>query len=462
MRRKESLILLMLLIFAQVASAEDLVVWASKGSVRAGEEIELNIIWRDVGCKEYHLVIYRTYPSGEVARYPAEGYGDPLKAPGPLGIKRVFRAEGVGTHAFRIELYCGTTLIAKSKDVKVNVTRGVSQIQLNASPREVRVGEEVTIFGSMKPERANLSLEVVSPDGARRNLTLIVENGNFSKSLLLNVSGTWRFRALWSGNKDFSGSSSDWIDVEVAKGPLKVSVRTDPPGLTVYVDGKAYPGGGDFEWEEGSIHSLSADAQRTEDGRRYVFRGWRGLSNSTSISVRAEPGSYVAEYRVQYYLNVTSELGEAEGSGWYDAGSYARAKLKTGRVEEFPWVYVFKGWGGDADGTELLSNPILMDRPKVALAKWERTLNPLYIVTIASVSLAVIFGLTTLYLSLKYRARREKKPSDERVRRIREKISKLEEMRRRGEIPEGVYMRLKREYMMELRRIKERGREGRG
>jgi hypothetical protein len=232
-------------------------------------------------------------------------------------------------------------------------------------------------------------------------------------------------------------------------------VRTDPPGLTVYVDGKAYPGGGDFEWEEGSIHSLSADAQRTEDGRRYIFRGWRGMSNSTSISVRAEPSSYVAEYRVQYYLNVTSELGEAEGSGWYDAGSYARAKLKTDKIEEFPWIYVFKGWGGDANGSSLISDPILMDKPKVALAKWERTLNPLYMITILSISLAVIFGLTTFYLLLKYR--RKKKPSDERVKRIREKISKLEEMRRRGEIPEGVYVKLKREYMMELRRI--RGKE---
>ncbi|RSN68724.1 hypothetical protein D9Q81_05235 [Candidatus Korarchaeum cryptofilum] len=454
MRRKELLILLVLLIVVQAASAEDLKVWASKGSVGAGEEIELNILWGDTGCKEYHVVIYRTYPSGEVVRYPAEGYGDPLKAPGPMGIRRTFSADRAGIHTFRVELYCGTTLLAKG-DVKVNVTKGASQIYLNASPRKVRVGEEITLFGSMKPERANLSLEVVSPDGARRNLTLIVENGNFSRSLLLNVSGTWRFRALWSGNKDFSGSSSDWIDVEVAKGPLKVSVRTDPPGLTVYVDGKAYPGGGDFEWEEGSIHSLSADAQRTEDGRRYIFRGWRGMSNSTSISVRAEPSSYVAEYRVQYYLNVTSELGEAEGSGWYDAGSYARAKLKTDKIEEFPWIYVFKGWGGDANGSSLISDPILMDKPKVALAKWERTLNPLYMITILSISLAVIFGLTTFYLLLKYR--RKKKPSDERVKRIREKISKLEEMRRRGEIPEGVYVKLKREYMMELRRI--RGKE---
>jgi|GEM_PF-1542362 len=455
MSRKESLIpILMLLIVVQVVSAEDLKVWASKGSPRAGEEIELNVLWGDLGCKEYYLVIYRTYPNGEVVRYPAEGYGEPLKAPGPLGIKRTFNADRAGIHTFRLELYCGTTLIAKSSDVKVNVTKGVSHIYLNASPRKARIGEEITIFGSMKPERANLSLEVISPSGAKGNLTLIVENGNFSHSLLLNASGTWRFRAVWDGDKDFSGSSSDWIDVEIEKGPLKVSVRTDPPGLTVYVDGKAYPGGGDFDWEEGSIHSLSVDAQRTEGGRRYIFKGWRGVSNSTSISVKAEPSSYVAEYKIQYYLNVTSELGEVEGSGWYDAGSYARARLKTGRIEEFPWVYVFKGWEGDANGSELLSNPILMDGPKVVSAKWERTLNPIYVITILSISLAVIFGLTTFYLLLKYRARGRARPSDERVKRIREKISKLEEMRKRGEIPEGVYMKLKKEYMRELRRIK--------
>jgi len=76
------------------------------------------------------------------------------------------------------------------------------------------------------------------------------------------------------------------------------------------------------------------------------------------------------------------------------------------------------------------------------------------VITILSISLAVIFGLTTFYLLLKYRARGRARPSDERVKRIREKISKLEEMRKRGEIPEGVYMKLKKEYMRELRRIK--------
>ncbi|MDW8036244.1 MAG: hypothetical protein RMI85_07285, partial [Candidatus Korarchaeum sp.] len=171
--------------------------------------------------------------------------------------------------------------------------------------------------------------------------------------------------------------------------------------------------------------------------------------------------------KVQYYLNVTSELGEVEGSGWYDAGSYAKAILKQVKFEsDFPWVYVFSGWEGDAKGKELTSEPILMDGPKVAVAKWERRIEPYGIALIVALALASLFGATSLYLLYRYRkvSRLNRKPgripteAEERVRRIKEKIARLEEMRRKGEVPERVYRKLKEEYSLELRRVKEEGR----
>ncbi|MEM3372536.1 MAG: hypothetical protein QXO55_07995 [Candidatus Korarchaeum sp.] len=452
---------LILAIAPQLASAQNVKLWASKSYVTMDEGIELNLLWSDFGCPEYHVVLLRTYPNGTTLRYPAEGYGEPLKAPGVTPMRLKLEGERAGKHKFKYELYCGTSHAATSNEVEVIVSRGSSSLELRASPERLLMGEEVELSGFVSPRvSGKVSLEVISPSGSSRDIALHLD-GNFSYRLVLNESGTWRFRASWSGNIDYLGASSDWITVEVSEKPIIVQVRTDPPGLRVYVDGGAYEGGGDFEWVKGSSHNLSADAVITSDGVRYVFTGWRGKGSSRNLSLRVErPEVCVAEYKVQYYLNVTSELGEVEGSGWYDAGSYARAILKQGKLEgDFPWVYVFSGWEGDAEGKGLASEPILMDRPKSAVARWERRMEPYGLALIIATALASLFGALSLYLLYKYRWVRRERPragvDEERVRRVRERIARLEEMRKRGEVPERVYRRLKEEYSRELRRAKE-------
>lgn len=453
-------ILLTLTIAPQLASAQDAKLWAPRGYVSIDEGIELNALWSGFSCSEYHLVLLRTYPNGTTSRYPAEGYGEALKAPiSPIKL----RLDGgiAGKHKFKYELYCGTDHVATSNEVEVIVSKGSSSVEVRASPDRVVKGGEVGIAGSVSPKlRGEAVLEIVSPSGSKREVVLNFDGG-FSYRLALNESGTWRFRAYWSGNSDYLGASSEWITVEVSEKLIRVRASTDPPGLRIYVDGRAYEGGGEFDWVEGSFHVISADSVITLDGRRYVFMGWKGIGSSRNLSVEArEPRVYVAEYKVQYYLNVTSPMGEVKGSGWYDAGSYARAVLRQGKFEsDPPWVYVFSGWGGDARGRELTSEPILMDGPKLAVAEWERRIDPYWFVLALAVALASAFGILSLSLLHKYRriSRKVGKAEDERVRRIKRKIARLEEMRRRGELPERVYRRLREEYSEELRRAKGRG-----
>lgn len=465
MLRKGIALLLLLILSSTTASAQEAKLWASKSQVAVDDRIELNLIWSNTGCSEYHVILFRTYPNGTKVRYPAEGLGEALKAPGITPIKMELNAETVGRHSFKYELYCGTSHLFTSNEVQVTVIKGNSSIELRVTPEKLVKGGEVRIEGSVNPSvSGEVSLELVSPSGARRNVSLAFK-GNFSHTLTLNEIGTWRFRAHWDGSRDYYGSSSDWVTVEVVEKPLRVKVRTEPPGLPVLIDGKTYESGGEFDWLPGSSHNLTVEREFVQDGKRYLFIGWLGLGNSTSISIEPEESEeYVAQYKVQYYLEVVSSLSESEGSGWYDEGSFAKARVKRSEVEgDFPWIYVFSGWSGDATGRELTSDPIVMNGPKRAVATWEKRLNPVFAILLAAVTISCISIAITLHLASKYRKlKRElreraglsvKGKEDERKKRIREKIAKLENMRKRGEIPETVYRKLRKEYLDELKRV---------
>ena len=81
--------------------------------------------------------------------------------------------------------------------------------------------------------------------------------------------------------------------------------------------------------------------------------------------------THVFSYSAQYYLTVKSSYGAAKGEGWYDTGASVQPVLNAGEILESPGIdHVFTGWGTDASGTGLTSNPILMNKPKNATANW--------------------------------------------------------------------------------------------
>jgi len=129
-----------------------------------------------------------------------------------------------------------------------------------------------------------------------------------------------------------------------------------------------------------SVVTLTATAPSVGAGEQYVFNGWTGSGTgsytgtanpATNLVTMNGPITETASWTHQYYLTVSSAYGTVGGSGWYDADSNAQATLDGGTVPGTTGThYVFAGWSGEASGTGLTSNDILMDGPKTATADW--------------------------------------------------------------------------------------------
>jgi len=113
----------------------------------------------------------------------------------------------------------------------------------------------------------------------------------------------------------------------------------------------------------------------------------QGASNATRYYCQntawqaGPPGTQVFTYVAEYFLSVQTAYGSATGQGWYASGSAAHASVNGGEFpEEQGTRNLFDGWSGDANGTQLTSNAITMDGPKVAIATWKTQ----FFLTIAS------------------------------------------------------------------------------
>src|SRR5205807_9089387 len=81
--------------------------------------------------------------------------------------------------------------------------------------------------------------------------------------------------------------------------------------------------------------------------------------------------TFHAPFSPEYYLTLTSSVPDASGRGWCDPVNTATASVINAIYSSGPGQRsIFRGWAGDATGTGLTSNPILMDRPKEAVADY--------------------------------------------------------------------------------------------
>jgi len=111
----------------------------------------------------------------------------------------------------------------------------------------------------------------------------------------------------------------------------------------------------------------------TMEGKQYMLDSVIGNSTQPShdFGGLTGPVTETASYRTQYYLTVVSAYDTPGGQGWYDDGATAYATLETGLVTEDSTRHVFTGWSGDASGTGLRSDAILMTGPRTATANWK-------------------------------------------------------------------------------------------
>jgi transposase-like protein len=151
--------------------------------------------------------------------------------------------------------------------------------------------------------------------------------------------------ATYSGIYDHMWSA--WVSGDT----LKVQLDSDVSGVG---DGFVIDG---VEWEGNSA--------------KYTFSHWSDNAASASRTMTFSTlMSYVANYGSQYYLSVQSELGNAQGEGWYDQGDTALFSVTSFVEERSGTRYAFTNWSGDSNETSNASS-LVMDSPKVVTANWK-------------------------------------------------------------------------------------------
>jgi hypothetical protein len=538
-------------------------IWADSDTVAYKGTTRLYIWWEDTSRAQYFIKIYETYPDGSIHKSPVLGPYPPL---GNAVLVGTFYGDVPGPHFLYFQLTdINGNLLCTSNTIEIDVirTKEQSSMSLSVTPNYVRIGQSVTVSGSISPGvSAQVKLTIRSPKGESTVEVTSSESGYFSYTISPDSTGLWYVRASWPGNDDYVGSSSGWVSFRVEVPTYQVTIGTSPPGLpftvdgrnwsetTVFkwdegsshiigvdesisrgdvrylftgwsdgfsspvrtitvegplsltamfktvrfykvtvetsppmsflVDGKEYSGRAEFSWGEGSSHTLSVNREiYVGEGERYLFTRWSDGDTSPVRTITVEgPKSYTAIFKHQYYFRVESDYGVVSGSGWYDEGAtvYAKIDRREGPAE-FPYVQVFQGWGGDAKGNDLVSDPVLMNGPRTAKALWKREISPYLYVLIGILVAIVLSAAAVVYL--RHRAKttvkaaegatlikKEEKPAEGTLVRemeearelsadeIRKYLEKLEELHKKGEIKEDVYKKLKEEYE---RRIKEAG-----
>jgi hypothetical protein len=121
-------------------------------------------------------------------------------------------------------------------------------------------------------------------------------------------------------------------------------------------------------------YSYEATVPSTVAGKRFKLDS---VTGPVSPILVAADTNVTGNYLTQYYLTVSSPYSTPNGEDWYDSGSTAAAGLSADTVDQGNGTRrVFTNWNGDATGTNYAaSDPILMNAPKTAVARWKTQYN---------------------------------------------------------------------------------------
>ena len=130
----------------------------------------------------------------------------------------------------------------------------------------------------------------------------------------------------------------------------QVTVSTRPEDVLKYSKIKV----NDFGYEQAYTNWFKEDALiRIEapllvegDRVKYIFIGFNtGLKDNIVEFKVKEPVDILAEYKTQYYIEVSSKYGSVSGSGWYDEGSKAEIRIDEVYISiDEDSRYAFSSW----------------------------------------------------------------------------------------------------------------------
>jgi hypothetical protein len=100
------------------------------------------------------------------------------------------------------------------------VIKKPSSITCSVSPSKAKLGEAVTVSGSISPPRSGVTVTIIyiKPDGStvKREVTTNPE-GKFTDTYRAEVKGNWKVRAEWSGDREYEGAKSETATFTIAE-----------------------------------------------------------------------------------------------------------------------------------------------------------------------------------------------------------------------------------------------------
>jgi uncharacterized repeat protein (TIGR02543 family) len=163
----------------------------------------------------------------------------------------------------------------------------------------------------------------------------------------------------------------------------KVLINSNPPGLSLNVDGIAYIMPHYFTWDPASSHTISvADTmQNGASGIRYLFLNWSDGGDRTHSIVLNGTAIFTVNFKAQYYLETLSNppeggsIGLIPGGHWYDV----ETTVNVSAFQNEEMGYRFESWSGSLSGTSNMTS-IFMDAPKSITASF--TLMTFHLTTV--------------------------------------------------------------------------------
>jgi hypothetical protein len=132
------------------------------------------------------------------------------------------------------------------------------------------------------------------------------------------------------------------------------------------------------------VKHTGPDVISNNSGARLVFEGWQlnGERRQTDLMTIIVNGSMTiaAGYRTEYYLNVTSPIASANGSGWYAKDALASFSVQPPAVPAEGLLgllgvkHSFIKWIGHGNSVDFPSEPegtVIMKQPTALLAVWQ-------------------------------------------------------------------------------------------
>jgi len=240
------------------------------------------------------------------------------------------------------------------------------------------------------PKKPSLGADETNPDG---------------RSFFVGTDGRWQ--TYVEVNKAVKkGKDGDFM-IRVTVAPLiQMTLQVEPNITGITVDGVPYSANllpKTFTWQAGSTHTLLVDSTiSSASGVRHVFVEWSDGSKDASRTTNAtEAARLTARFKIQYELKVISDLGNPQGSGWYDAGSTATFSVTSPQPEaglfgSLGGKIIFQAWTGDSVADTATAS-IGMDGPKAVEAQWTTNESQPYMI-LGGIGAAIVAAITLVFL----------------------------------------------------------------